>query len=83
LILKDPPATLDMVSSRNGRGSSIELLNVLQIVDINQVPAFLYPTFVMFVANMPETYQWSAKTLMNAQVGTIGIVNPNEINTRQ
>jgi len=83
VILKDPPATLDLLSSRNGRGASIELLNVLQIVDINQLPAFLFPTFVTFIANMPETYQWSAKTLVNAQVGTIDIVNPNEINTDQ
>jgi len=75
LRLKDPPATLDMVSPTNGRGASIELLNALQITDINQIPAYLYPANVLFVGDMPETYQWSADMLNNmGKAGSIRIV---------
>ena len=74
VIVKDPPSTLDMVSQTNGRGASIELLNALQIADVNQIPAFLSPTFVLFIDKLPEAYDWSAKTLTDFGTNLVGIL---------
>ena len=63
LILQNPPGSLDVPSNPDGRGEALELLNVLQIIDINQVPALLHPTKTFIVGDMPESYQWSLNTL--------------------
>ena len=63
LILKDPPSTLDVTSNPDGRGEALEMLNVLQITDVNQLPALIYPTQIYIVGNIPESYQWSTSTL--------------------
>ena len=63
LILKDPPATLDVGSNPDGRGVALEMLNVLQITDLFQLPAMLSPTQIYFIGEIPETYQWSQDLL--------------------
>lgn len=62
IILKNPPATLDVASSSDGRGEALELLNVLQITDINQLPALIHPTKTYVTGNLPESYNWSMIT---------------------
>jgi hypothetical protein len=79
LILKDPPSTLDTPSSNNGRGEAIELLNALQILDLNMVPALLYPTKIIFENGIPEDYQWSVNVLENVKwEGSIQVLNPQD-----
>lgn len=63
IVLKDPPATLDVASRPDGRGEAIELLNVLQITDLNQLPAILAPTNTHIIGTIPSDYQWSADVL--------------------
>ena len=75
LILKDPPATLDVGSNPDGRGEALELLNVLQITDVHQLPALNYPTKSIVIGAIPDTYEWSLNTLkklhLNEHVGSI------------
>ncbi len=76
LILQNPPASLDVPSNPDGRGEALELLNVLQITDINQVPALLHPTQTYIVGNMPKSYQWSLNTLERLDLnGQLVVVN--------
>ena len=63
LILQAPPETLDVASSPDGRGEALEMLNVLQITDVNQLPALISPARTYIVGKLPEAYQWSVKTL--------------------
>ena len=62
VILKDPPATQNAASSPDGRGDTIEMLNCLRITDLPQVAGLLYPTTLVMVDTMPDSYQW-AETL--------------------
>ncbi|MCS7253916.1 MAG: acetylxylan esterase [Armatimonadota bacterium] len=59
LILQSPPATQNAPSSRDGRGQAIEMLNCLQITDLPQVAGLLYPTEIVFVGDMPNSYLWA------------------------
>jgi len=63
VVVQDPPETLDAPGNPDGRGEAMEMLNVLQITDVNQLPALIYPAQTYIVGNMPDTYQWSMKTL--------------------
>jgi cephalosporin-C deacetylase-like acetyl esterase len=63
LILQNPPASQDMPSRPDGRGPATEMLNCLRITDIYQLPALLMPAEIKFQGVVPETYQWSEKTL--------------------
>ena len=63
LLLKNPPVTLDAASSPDGRGEALELLNVLQITDVNQLPALIYPTKTYVLGEIPESYLWSIDVL--------------------
>jgi cephalosporin-C deacetylase-like acetyl esterase len=58
LLLQNPPATLDAPSNPNGRGEALELLNVLQITDVNQLPALIYPAKSFLLGDVPDTYKW-------------------------
>ncbi len=59
LILKNPPVTQNAPSNPNGRGPAIEMLNVLRVTDVWQIPGLLYPAEVVFVDTLPQRYQWS------------------------
>ena len=63
VILKNPPATQDAPSSPEGKGAAIEMLNCLQATDVNQIPAFIWPTKTVFIGNVPAAYQWSENIL--------------------
>jgi len=65
LVLKNPPATQDVASQKNGKGEAIEMLNCLRITDVNQLPALITPTQTAFIGKIPETYNWSENTLKN------------------
>ena len=65
VVLKNPPATQNSSSNKDGRGASIEMLNCLQITDVNQLPALIHPTQTVFIGSVPEPYQWSLRTLEN------------------
>ena len=59
LILQHPPDTQDVPSSPDGRGPAIEMLNCLQITDVYQLPALIYPTKTCFVETMPAKFEWA------------------------
>lgn len=63
VIIKDPPATQNVASNKDGRGEAIEMLNCLRITDVNQIPALIYPTSTVFVGAVPESYNWSLNSL--------------------
>ncbi|MCA1759837.1 MAG: hypothetical protein LC658_08710, partial [Bacteroidales bacterium] len=63
LVLKNPPATQDVASQINGKGEAIEMLNVLRITDVNQLPALIAPTQTAFIGEVPDTYNWSENLL--------------------
>jgi len=63
VIVEDAPATQNEGSSKDGRGAAIEMLNCLQITDVNQMPALIYPTSTIFVGDIPESYNWSTNSL--------------------
>ncbi|NOY37311.1 MAG: hypothetical protein GXO83_07015 [Chlorobi bacterium] len=64
LILKNPPESQDRPSQPDGRGPAIEMLNCLRVTDVYQLPVLLFPTRIEFVGKIPDTYQWSEKTLI-------------------
>jgi cephalosporin-C deacetylase-like acetyl esterase len=63
LVLKNPPATQDVASQKNGKGEAIEMLNVLRITDVNQLPALITPARTTFIGEIPASYSWSAALL--------------------
>ena len=40
-----------------------KMLNCLQTIDVNQLPALIWPTKVKFIGQIPESYQWSEDVL--------------------
>jgi hypothetical protein len=64
LILKNPPASQDVASSPDGRGPAIEMLNCLRITDVYQLPALLMPAEIIFIGEVPESYNWSENLLI-------------------
>ena len=61
LILKNPPETQDQASDPSGKGPAIEMLNCLQITNVYQIPALLFPKKISFVGSIPPSYRWSEK----------------------
>jgi cephalosporin-C deacetylase-like acetyl esterase len=59
LILQNPPSTLDTPGNPNGRDAALELLNVLQITDVYQLPALVYPVKSLLLGDVADTYRWS------------------------
>lgn len=66
LILSHPPETHDQPSPVNGRDTALELLNVLKITDLYQIPALIAPTQTSFLGKVPEAYLWSERSLKRA-----------------
>lgn len=58
LVLKNPPATQDAVSSPDGKGEAIEMLNCLRITDVWQLPALMPQTQVELIGEVPDSYKW-------------------------
>ncbi|MBD3629713.1 dienelactone hydrolase family protein [Cyclobacterium sp.] len=63
VILQNPPGTHDQPSPENGRDFPLELLNVLRITDLYQLPALISPTRVVFDGDVPEAFNWSRDIL--------------------
>lgn len=63
VILQNPPGTHDLPSPENGRDFALELLNVLRITDLYQLPALISPTRVVFEGDIPEAFNWSRDVL--------------------
>jgi cephalosporin-C deacetylase-like acetyl esterase len=63
LVLKNPPATQDVASEKNGKGEAIEMLNCLRFTDVYQLPAIIIPTQTTFIGKVPDTYNWSETLL--------------------
>jgi len=70
LILKNPVDTQDKGGRTDGQDVSIEMLNCLRITDVNQIPALISPTNVLFLGEPPETYTWSMETLEKVGSGS-------------
>lgn len=65
VLLQNPPPTQNAPSSPDGRGEAIEMLNCLRITDLPQVAGMLFPAKLVFVGEMPETYQWAKMLFTN------------------
>ncbi len=63
VIVKNPPATQNIASSKDGRGAAVEMLNCLRITDVNQMPALIYPTSTVIIGDIPESYNWGVNSL--------------------
>ncbi|MEP7259035.1 MAG: acetylxylan esterase [Flavitalea sp.] len=63
VALKDVPSTQDVTGNPNGKGPAIEMLNCLQITDVNQIPALIWPAKSQFIGNIPSSYAWSINTI--------------------
>jgi cephalosporin-C deacetylase-like acetyl esterase len=59
LILKTPPSTQNAPGNPDGRGEALEMLNCLRIININEIPALLFPATIAFIGDIPESYKWS------------------------
>jgi len=59
VMLKEPPATQDVVSNRDGKGESIEMLNCLRITDLPQLAGLLFPAEIVMVGKISEYYKWA------------------------
>ena len=65
LMLKNPPATQDVPSQRNGRGEAIEMLNCLRITDLPQVTGLMFPNELVVIGEWPDTYTWTEDLYRN------------------
>ncbi|MBX2924674.1 MAG: acetylxylan esterase [Chitinophagaceae bacterium] len=63
IIIKDPPASQDIASEKNGRGEAIEMLNCLQVTDLAQVAGIISLKNFIALGKLPTTYQWTENTL--------------------
>ncbi|WP_163379001.1 dienelactone hydrolase family protein [Cyclobacterium sp. SYSU L10401] len=63
VFLQNPPSTHDKESPENGRDVALELLNVLRVTDVYQLPALISPTRVVFEGKIPEAFYWSEEVL--------------------
>jgi hypothetical protein len=59
VLVQNPPATQNAPSSPDGRGEAIEMLNCLRVTDIPQVAGLLFPTNIVVVGSMPDSYVWA------------------------
>jgi hypothetical protein len=81
VVLLRPPATQDQPSAPDGTGPAIEMLNCLRITDLPWVAGLLWPTELVFVADMedragpgsrPASYGWAEE--LYARLGAPGAV---------
>ena len=63
IILRNPTDTQNKGGQTDGRDVAVEMLNCLRITDVNQLPAPITPTNVVFIGEPPETYLWAKETL--------------------
>ena len=63
LILKNPPATQNAASRKDGKGEAIEMLNCLRVTDVYQLPALVYPAKITLLGEVPESYQYAEKII--------------------
>ncbi len=61
VLLREPPATQNAPSNKDGRGEAIEMLNCLRITDLPQVAGLLFPTPVAITGAMPDSYEWASQ----------------------
>ncbi len=78
LLLKNPPATQDAPGNPDGTGQALEMLNSLQIVDLPQVAALVYPASLVAVGNWPESYRWTADTYSNLGIPFLQVEKAKE-----
>ncbi len=58
VILHNPPPSHNILSDPEGKTLVIELLNVLRYTDLPYVTGLLWPTEIVFIDQMPESYKW-------------------------
>lgn len=63
VYVQDPPATQDAADRVDGTNIPTEMLNCLQITDVNQLPALVFPTKAILMGNVPESYKWSQQLI--------------------
>mgnify|MGYP003663908299 CR=1 FL=1 len=68
LLLKDPPATQNVVSDPSGRGEAFEMLNSLRITDIPQVVGLNFPNQLVLAGDQPSTFEWTKNLYKNLNI---------------
>lgn len=68
LVIKDPPATQNVVSDPSGRGEALEMLNSLRITDVPQVVGLNFPNELVVVGKLPITYEWTKNLYGNLKI---------------
>lgn len=68
LLLKDPPATQNVVSDPSGRGEALEMLNSLRVTDIPQVVGLNFPNELVMVGNPSSTFEWTKNLYSNLKM---------------
>ncbi len=58
LLLKNPPATQNVMGDPDGKGMAIEMLNSLRVTDLPQVTGLMFPREVISIGEWPDTYTW-------------------------
>jgi len=72
VVLKNPPATHDLTSNKDGTGVALEMLGVLRFTDLPVTAGLLYPTELVFVGLRPQEYSWAEE--LYARLGAPGRV---------
>ncbi|MFC2125420.1 hypothetical protein ACFLU5_11480, partial [Bacteroidota bacterium] len=70
VMLRNATDTQNKGGQTDGRDEAIEMLNCLRITDVNQIPALISPANVVFLGEVPETYQWAKETLERVGKGS-------------
>ena len=70
VVLKNPPATHDAPTNKEGIGAALEMLGVLRFTDLPVTAGLLYPTELVFVGLRPQEYQWTEE--LYARLGAPG-----------
>ena len=69
IIIKDPPASQDITSEKDGSGSAIEMLNCLQVTDLPQIAGSIAVKNFIVLGQLPETYQWTERVFKQVKQG--------------
>lgn len=57
VVLQDPPATQDAPGEKDGTGAALEMLGCLRVTDLAPIAGLLWPSELVLVGTIPESYR--------------------------